>query len=177
MCTRWTTTLRNKKGQITLWTFGTPIKIHYINVMKKKKHSLAKYYDTVSPFNKMSTNTAVSWHFGLCFRFIWYGYEAGTHLLLCWQSTNLVWRKVVWQYVLVRETDVITAWNKTNLTSLFSRTSCFGSCSIPGASISSGWTPSSGPRMGRGSRLCNTKYEGNIYYHNQSFTMVYQSNK
>lgn len=44
-----------------------------------------------------------------------------------------------------------------NLTSLFSRTSCCGSRSTPGASMSSAWTPSSGPCIGRGSRLCNTQ--------------------
>lgn len=43
------------------------------------------------------------------------------------------------------------------LTSLFSRTSCFGSCWTPGASISSAWTPNSGPCMGMGSRLCKIK--------------------
>ena len=62
---------------------------------------------------------------------------------------------------------IITILNKTHLTSLFSRTSCLGSCSISGASMSSAWTPSSGPCMGRGSRLYSTEYE-KIYHHNQS---------
>lgn len=50
-------------------------------------------------------------------------------------------------------------WRNKYLTSLFSRISCFGSCSISGASMSSAWTPSSGPCMGRGSRLCSAEEE------------------
>lgn len=67
-------------------------------------------------------------------------------------TTSTIYERLCWSsiYILI-----------CNLTSLLSRTSCCGSRATPGASMSSGWTPSSGPCIGRGSRLWKAKTHHN----------------